>query len=164
MRVALVAAVAAAPGVTSMTRAWVAPMTEDLVPAGDALNPPPPPAPPSARAPATARAQPLSRTLAPASLAPPRAGGRFVYASWYGPGFYGRRTACGQIFSARSWGIAHRSLPCGTVVGITYGGRTVSVPVIDRGPFIAGREVDLGEAVAKSLGFAGVRLVYLAVP
>lgn len=165
MQVALVAALVGAPGGTFMGGSWVQPTAEDLVPAGDAISRPSPPAPPSTSAEMAARAQSLSREAAPAptSVAPTQPGGRFVYASWYGPGFYGRRTACGQTFTALSWGIAHRSLPCGAIVSLTYGGRTVSAPVIDRGPYIAGREVDLGEAVARSLGFAGVRLIHFAI-
>lgn len=165
MQVALVAALVGTPGATFMGGAWVQPTVEDLVPAGHALDRPSAPVLPSTAAPVAARAQPLSREAAPTaqSVAPAQPGGRFVYASWYGPGFYGRRTACGQTFTALSWGIAHRSLPCGTIVSITYGGRTVSAPVIDRGPYIAGREVDLGEAVARSLGFAGVRLIHFAI-
>lgn len=112
---------------------------------------------------------PIARGPSPVALvlAAPRsalAGGTWIYASWYGPGFHGKRTACGQTFAATSWGVAHRTLPCGTVVQVTYGGQTVSVPVIDRGPYIDGRDLDLAEAVAASLGLSGVRPVYLVVP
>lgn len=63
-------------------------------------------------------------------------------ATWYGPGFYGNGTACGQTLRRGTWGIAHRTLPCGTLVTITHRGRKVSVRVIDRGPF-SGATVDL---------------------
>ncbi|MDQ4096012.1 MAG: septal ring lytic transglycosylase RlpA family protein [Actinomycetota bacterium] len=56
-------------------------------------------------------------------------------ATWYGPGFYGNRTACGQTLRRRTWGVAHRTLPCGTDVHFLYKGRKVTVPVIDRGPY-----------------------------
>jgi rare lipoprotein A (peptidoglycan hydrolase) len=75
---------------------------------------------------------------------PPTAG--IVIASWYGPGFYGNRTACGQVYTPEIIGVAHRTLPCGTLVTIEFRGRTMTVPVIDRGPYIAGRTLDLSNA------------------
>ena len=74
-------------------------------------------------------------------------------ATWYGPGFYGRRTACGQRMTRRLLGVAHRKLPCGTRVAFLYQGRTLTVPVVDRGPFPRGRAWDLTSAAAKALGF-----------
>ena len=87
----------------------------------------------------------------PVAAAAPASGG-LVLASWYGPGFYGNRTACGQTFTPEILGIAHLTLPCGTVVTLTYGGRTVAVPVIDRGPYVAGRTLDLSAATKAALG------------
>lgn len=84
-------------------------------------------------------------------------------ASWYGPGFYGRRTACGQRLTRQMLGVAHRTLPCGTQVELFYGGRTVTVPVIDRGPFANGASWDLTGATAQALGFKGVARVGAAV-
>lgn len=75
-----------------------------------------------------------------------------VLASWYGPGFYGNRTACGQVYTPEIQGVAHRTLPCGTLLQLEFGGRTVTVPVIDRGPFIAGRTLDLSNATRAALG------------
>jgi hypothetical protein len=75
-------------------------------------------------------------------------------ATWYGPGFYGRKTACGQTMSHALVGVAHRTLPCGTQVAIFYGGRTLTVPVVDRGPFRNGAHWDLTYAAAQALGFA----------
>lgn len=75
-----------------------------------------------------------------------------VLASWYGPGFYGRRTACGQTMSGTLQGVAHRTLPCGTPVTLRYGGVNVTVPVVDRGPYIPGRELDLTYATRVALG------------
>ena len=78
--------------------------------------------------------------------------GGLVIASWYGPGFYGNRTACGQAYTPEILGVAHRTLPCGTMLSLSFGGRTVTVPVIDRGPFIAGRTLDLSNATRAALG------------
>ena len=75
-------------------------------------------------------------------------GGGWVYdpeVSWYGPGFYGNRTACGQAYTRQILGVAHRTLPCGTKVTFRNpaNGRTATVRVIDRGPYVAGRHWDL---------------------
>ena len=72
--------------------------------------------------------------------------------SWYGPGFWGRRTACGIRLRKATVGVAHRTLPCGTKVEMYYRGETLTVPVIDRGPFKAGRYWDLTQAAAERLG------------
>lgn len=74
-------------------------------------------------------------------------------ATWYGPGFYGRKTACGLRMTRRLVGVAHKQLPCGTRVAFLYQGRTLIVPVVDRGPFPRGRTWDLTAAAAKALGF-----------
>lgn len=63
--------------------------------------------------------------------------------SWYGPGFYGKRTACGKTLTKTILGVAHRTLPCGTLVTFRWKGVQVTVPVIDRGPFTKGRTWDL---------------------
>ncbi len=75
-------------------------------------------------------------------------------ATWYGPGFYGERTACGRRLGYDTVGVAHRTLPCGTVVAILYRGRTISAPVIDRGPYSAA-DWDLTRAAAQKLRFSG---------
>lgn len=75
-----------------------------------------------------------------------------VLASYFGPGLYGNRTACGQVMSTTLQGVAHRTLPCGSTVRLAFGDRSVSVPVVDRGPFIAGRELDLTIATKQALG------------
>jgi rare lipoprotein A len=74
-------------------------------------------------------------------------------ATWFGPGFYGRRTACGQRMTRTLLGVAHRTLPCGTQVALLYRGRTLTVPVVDRGPFSRGIRWDLTAATAAALGF-----------
>lgn len=75
-------------------------------------------------------------------------------ATWYGPGFYGNRTACGKRLGTETLGVAHRSLPCGTKVAILYKGRTITVPVIDRGPYTSA-DYDLTQETAERLGFKG---------
>lgn len=84
-------------------------------------------------------------------------------ASWYGPGLYGRQTACGQTLRATTIGVAHRSLPCGTPVRFTYRGLSVVAAVIDRGPFVRGRAWDLTAAASEALGFEGVGRLRYAV-
>ncbi len=64
--------------------------------------------------------------------------------SWYGPGFYGNRTACGVVVLERETiGVAHRTLPCGTRVTFRHNGKTVVTRVIDRGPYVPDRTFDL---------------------
>jgi rare lipoprotein A (peptidoglycan hydrolase) len=78
---------------------------------------------------------------------------RVLKATWYGPGFYGRRTACGTRLGRNTVGVAHRTLPCGTRVTFYHGGHFVTVAVIDRGPFRRGVAWDLTAAAARQLGF-----------
>lgn len=73
-------------------------------------------------------------------------------ASWYGPGFDGRATASGAIFDQEGWTVAHRTLPLGTILLISHGGRSVVALVNDRGPFVGGRILDLSHGVAAYLG------------
>jgi len=80
---------------------------------------------------------------------------RSAGASWYGPGLYGNRTACGQTLRATTIGVAHRNLPCGTMVKFVYHGNAVIAPVIDRGPYVKGRAWDLTVAASDALGFTG---------
>ena len=88
---------------------------------------------------------------------------RSAGASWYGPGLYGHKTACGQTLRATTIGVAHRNLPCGTVVKFVYHGNAVVAPVIDRGPYVKGRAWDLTAAASKALEFEGVGMVRYAV-
>jgi peptidoglycan lytic transglycosylase len=80
---------------------------------------------------------------------------RWAHASWYGPGLYGNRLGCGGTLTPGKLGVAHKSLPCGSKVTFRHRGRTVRVPVIDRGPYVGGREYDLTEATAHRLRFTG---------
>jgi rare lipoprotein A len=76
-------------------------------------------------------------------------------ATQYGPGFYGKRTACGEKLKKGMIGVANRTLKCGTSVAVYYQGRTMIVPVIDRGPYANGADWDLTEATGKALGIDG---------
>lgn len=74
--------------------------------------------------------------------------------SFYGPGFYGWHTACGYLLTGSLMGVAHRSLPCGTLVTFhnPQNGRTVTVPVVDRGPYVSGRQWDMTGGLCVYLG------------
>lgn len=76
-------------------------------------------------------------------------------ASWYGPGFNGKRAASGEIFNENAMTAAHRSLPFGTVVQVTdqNSGKSIEVTINDRGPFHGKRIIDLSKAAATALGF-----------
>ena len=84
---------------------------------------------------------------------------RYAEASWYGPGLYGNYTACGQTLGPDTLGVANNALPCGTKVTLRYHGNEVTVPVIDRGEFVPGREYDLTYATKQKLGFGDVGAV-----
>jgi rare lipoprotein A (peptidoglycan hydrolase) len=77
-------------------------------------------------------------------------------ASWYGPGLYGNSTACGQRLRPSTLGVAHKTLPCGTIVKFKHRGHVLVTRVIDRGPYIAGRSWDLTEAASEALDFESV--------
>ena len=82
---------------------------------------------------------------------------RLADASWYGGG---GSLACGGELTSSTLGVANKTLPCGTLVTLRYGGHTVRVPVVDRGPYVEGREFDLTEATKRALGFEGVGEVW----
>lgn len=84
---------------------------------------------------------------------------RSALASWYGSGTF---LACGGRLTPGMMGVAHKTLPCGTMVTIRYRGRQVRVPVVDRGPFSGAREFDLGPGVRSALRFEGVGIVHVA--
>ena len=75
-------------------------------------------------------------------------------ASWYGPGFHGRKTASGERFDQNDLTAAHRKLPLGSEVRVTNleNGRSITVEINDRGPYIDGRVIDLSKAAAGQLG------------
>jgi rare lipoprotein A len=75
-------------------------------------------------------------------------------ASWYGPGFHGKRTASGERFDQNELTAAHRQLPLGAEVKVTNleNGRSITVAINDRGPYVGGRVIDLSKAAAQRLG------------
>lgn len=82
---------------------------------------------------------------------------RVTMASWYGGG---GTLACGGELTSATMGVANKTLPCGTLVTLRYDGHSVRVPVVDRGPYVEGREFDLTEATKRALGFEGVGEVW----
>jgi rare lipoprotein A len=88
-------------------------------------------------------------------------------ASWYGPGFYGNRTANGELFRPGTLTAAHRTLPFGTKVRVTnlWNGRSAIVRINDRGPFHGRRVIDLAHGAASQLGLisSGIAQVKLEV-
>jgi rare lipoprotein A (peptidoglycan hydrolase) len=77
-------------------------------------------------------------------------------ATWYGPGFWGKSTACGTLLTKTTIGVAHKRLPCGTTVTFSYAGRSLTTTVIDRGPHRKGYAWDLTKKTAKRVGFLAV--------
>lgn len=78
-------------------------------------------------------------------------------ASWYGPGFHGKRTASGERYNQRAMTAAHKTLPFGTMLKVTNSdnGKSVVVRINDRGPFVRGRIVDLSKSAAERIGMMG---------
>jgi len=101
----------------------------------------------------------LSPSIADAK--PQKGSGKHVQsgkASWYGPGFHGKRTASGETFNTNELTAAHRTLPFGTRVRVVNKrtGRSVVVRINDRGPYAHGRIIDLSRASAEAIGISGV--------
>ena len=88
---------------------------------------------------------------APTSGTPAAPSTKAQIATWFGPGFYGQKTACGQTMSPVIVGVASRTLPCGTLVLVNYKGHRLTVPVIDRGPYGNGATWDLTWGAANAL-------------
>ena len=84
-------------------------------------------------------------------------------ASWYGPGLWGNLLACGGRLTTSTVGVAHLTLPCGTKVVLRKGKKFLRTRVIDRGPYVAGRQWDLTEKAARKLGMAHTATVYSVV-
>jgi hypothetical protein len=101
---------------------------------------------------ASARAAAASPTLTVTVFRP-------AIATQYGPGFYGSRTACGEVLRPTTIGVANRTLKCGTPVAILWHGRTMVVPVIDRGPYANNADWDLTEAAGRALGIDGTATI-----
>ena len=107
-----------------------------------------------------AHAQSGGTTTTPTVEPAPTSGGTswtvYKKATWYGPGFWGKTTACGMVLQPTVIGTAHKGLPCGTQVTFSYAGRSVAATVIDRGPYRKGFAWDLTKKTAKRVGFLPV--------
>jgi rare lipoprotein A len=102
---------------------------------------------------ATAGAQAETGGVASAPAPAPTTVHKVALATWFGPGFYGQTTACGQTLTPAVVGVANRTLPCGTLVKFSYRGHAAVVPVIDRGPYAHnGAQWDLTSGAATALG------------
>ncbi|MDQ2952004.1 MAG: septal ring lytic transglycosylase RlpA family protein [Chloroflexota bacterium] len=98
--------------------------------------------------------------------------GVVVTASWYGPGFFENRLPCWPWLKANglpiqflpdTWGVAHKTLPCGTMLILTHGPNTITVPVVDRGPYIDGREIDMSPRIKAALGCTDLCTVLMQI-
>lgn len=107
--------------------------------------------------PAGASSQPVAGGPAALAAGAPAAAVEMGLASWYGREHHGRRTASGERFDMEAFTAAHRSLPFGTWVRVTHlaTGRSVAVRINDRGPWVAGRVIDLSRRAAEVLGILG---------
>jgi hypothetical protein len=135
-------------------------VTPDPTPAP---TPDPTPAPTPVRTP-----PPTPRPVAAVAGGP----GVLVTASWYGPGFFENRLPCWQWLQANglpiqflpdTWGVAHKTLACGTMLTLSHGANTITVPVVDRGPYIAGRELDLSPRIKAALGCTDLCTVLMQI-
>ncbi len=85
-------------------------------------------------------------------------------ATWFGPGFYGNKTACGQTLTPAVVGVANRTLPCGTLVKVVYRSRAIVLPVLDRGPYShIGADWDLTAGAAQALGISDTVRIHTRV-
>ena len=95
-----------------------------------------------------------------ASTLPEPAGSYTALAGSSGPGAFGKRTACGDVLHPATEGVAHPVLPCGVRIYVTYGRKHVLTQVVDRGPYVPGRQFDLTDALARRLGLRGVQEIH----
>jgi hypothetical protein len=89
----------------------------------------------------------------------PRPAGSYTALAGIGGTAIGKRTACGVLVGPHTVGVAHPVLPCGVRLYLTYRGKHVLTQVIDRGPYIPGREFDVTSALGQELGLSGVQLI-----
>jgi rare lipoprotein A len=90
-----------------------------------------------------------------------RADAKVVLASWYGPGFKGLPTASGEVYNPSGYTAAHKRMPFGTELLVSYQGRSVQVTVNDRGPYVGQRKLDLSKGAAKYIGLKRVGVDYV---
>lgn len=107
-------------------------------------------------------AVPLAATLAAAPAPAIAAELRPAVASWYGPGLFGNPLGCGGTLQVWTRGVAHKTLDCGTRVRVCAR-RCRTTRVVDRGPYVPGREFDLTQTLAGAVGFTGVGWIYVRV-
>ena len=108
-----------------------------------------------------------ARTRGESSTLPAAYGSYTALAGSSGAAAFGKRTACGTIIRAKTEGVAHPVLPCGAKLYISYNGKHVLTQVIDRGPYVPGRQFELTEALARLIGLTGVQRIgwsYAAAP
>jgi rare lipoprotein A len=103
-----------------------------------------------------------AQTRDSSSTAPQPEGSYVALAGSSGPAAFGRRTACGGVIRPETVGVSHPTLPCGARVFITFHGQTVLAQVVDRGPYVPGRQFDLTDALARRLGLRGVQEIHWA--
>ena len=99
------------------------------------------------------------RTRSNTDTTPQQVGSYRALAGSSGPAVFGRRTACRGVLRSGTLGVAHPTLPCGARIFVTYKGTTVLTQVVDRGPYEAGRQFDLTDALARRLGLRGVQTI-----
>lgn len=102
----------------------------------------------------------IAAVLAVSSTAAPKQEFRPALASWYGPSLWGNPLGCGGTLEPGTIGVAHKTLRCGQRLRICVR-RCASARVIDRGPYVGGRELDLTQATARRVGFHGVGTVWI---
>ena len=103
-----------------------------------------------------------AQTREKTSTAPQPEGWYSAFAGSSGPAAFGRRTACGGVIRPDTIGVAHPTLPCGARIFVTYRGQTVLTQVVDRGPYVPGRQFDLTDALARRLGLSNVQEIHWA--
>jgi rare lipoprotein A len=99
------------------------------------------------------------RTRGHTATTPQPEGSYRALAGSSGPAVFGRRTACGGVLRSDTVGVAHPTLPCGARIFVGYHGTSVLTQVVDRGPYEAGRQFDLTDALARRLGLRGVQTI-----
>src|SRR5215212_12043829 len=90
-----------------------------------------------------------------------RAEARTGLASWYGPGFEELPTASGEPYDPYGYTAAHKTMPLGTELVVSYGGYSVQVTVNDRGPYVGGRDLDLSQGAAEAIGLTQTGVDYV---
>jgi rare lipoprotein A (peptidoglycan hydrolase) len=102
----------------------------------------------------------VAQTRHHAKTGPQPVGSYVALAGSSGAAAFGRKTACGGVITQDTEGVAHPTLPCGARIFVTFHGHTVLAPVVDRGPYTAGRQFDLTDALARRLGLSGVQEIH----